>query len=169
MSFDAPIKPKRSCQPVFPDRCVVCHAERPGSTIRITSTSVHWLESVAKRVSRLSSIHVPACALCRRRAQIRSLARTFLLVGGLAVSIAIGLMLADALVGPGPRSKGSTHYAVGGVISVLCYLPFVALNLLFLREPMHYTVSADAVEYDFSHWMLAKEFAELNRENMHAE
>jgi hypothetical protein len=137
---------------VFPDRCVLCCAERPGSATRILAR-----DNVNGRMLWLGwfSVRVPCCQVCGVRLQLWrawDFCRTLIIAGA---SFAFGMIYLL------PRLEG---WATGLIVLGLCCVGFLAVFLWnrFFPPAFQVDVHAAHVEYEFRNGALAREFAELN-------
>ncbi len=138
---------------MFPDRCVVCNAERPGATTRIIAR-----DNLNGRLLWLGwfSVRVPCCRGCGVRLQLWrawDFCRTLIIAGA---SFAFGMVFLL------PRLEG---WATGLIVLGLCCLGFLAVFIWnrFFPPAFNVDVHQTCVEYEFRDEALAREFAELNQ------
>ena len=137
---------------VFPDRCVVCNADRPGSSTRIIARDnlngcLFWLGWFSMRI--------PCCRACGVKLQLWrawDFSRTLIIAGA---SLAFGLIYLLPRWGDVPT---------GLTVLGLCCLGFVAVFVWNRFSPPAFQVDVHStyVEYEFRDGTLAREFAELN-------
>ncbi len=137
---------------VFPDRCVVCNADRPGSSTRIIAR-----DNLKGRRLWLGwfSVRIPCCPACGVRLQlwrVWDFCRT-LVIGG--ASFAFGMIYLLPRLG---------DVATGLTVLGLCGVGFLAVFLWnrFFPPAFQVDVHRTYVEYEFRDAALAREFAEWN-------
>jgi len=143
----------RQQQATFPDRCVVCNAERPEASARIIARNnlngrLLWLGWF--------SVGIPCCRACGVRLQLWrawDFSRT-LIIGGASFAFGMIFLL--------PRLEG---WATGLIVLGLCGLGFLAVFIWNRLFPPAFNVDVHSthVEYEFRNSSLAHEFAELNQ------
>ncbi len=136
----------------FPDRCVVCHADHPGSWTRIIAR-----DNLNGRRLWLGwfSVRVPCCRACGVRLQLWrawDFCRTLIIAGACFAFGVIYLL---------PRLEG---WATGLIVLGLCGIGFLAVFIWnrFFPPAFQVDVHETHVEYEFGDAALAQEFAELN-------
>ena len=136
----------------FPDRCVVCNADHPGSRTRIIAR-----DNLNGRRLWLGwfSVRVPCCSACGLRLQLWrawDFCRTLIIAGACFAFGMIYLL---------PRLEG---WATGLIVLGLCGVGFLAVFLWnrFFPPAFQVDVHETHVEYEFREAALAQEFAELN-------
>ncbi len=149
----------RGEEAVFPDRCVVCHAEHPGTYTRVIARNnlngrMLWLGWF--------SVRIPCCGSCAVRLQlwrVWDFCRT-LVIG--AASLAFGIIYLLPRLG---------DVATGLTVLGLCGVGFLAVFIWnrFFPPAFNIDVRQTHVEYEFRDRSLAREFAEVNQANADSE
>jgi hypothetical protein len=149
---------RSGAKPQFPDRCVGCELEHPGSaaTVSVTGAGVRpsLLETALDAAPRSGNVRitveVPACPKCARSLEIRHGWKTFWLyfsaLGGVAVMIVLAGL---GFVWPG----------------IILMLACIAAPVIWeLRSPPAFTITpiGERVIYEFRSELCAKEFQEKN-------
>ncbi len=136
----------------FPDQCVVCHADHPGSSTRLIARDNLngrrlWLGWFCVRVP-----CCPACGVGLQLWRAWDFCRT-LIIGG--ASFAFGMIYLR------PRLEG---WAVGLIVLGLCSAGFLAVLIWnrFFPPAFQVDVHRTCVDYEFRDGALARKFAELN-------
>ncbi len=138
--------------PTFPGRCVVCHRQDPAATVKIAAIGLsEWLVALITRIARRRSfyVHVPACAPCARRLQIRrysvEVASNALYIFGAWLIVFVFNWSPWAIVG---------GIVFGGLVALLKYELF--------PPAIELSVRLKTVLYRFSNRDYADEFATAN-------
>jgi hypothetical protein len=145
----------KGCVPQFPDRCVVCGADSPGSTVRLVTGSIGWWTWLLWMFSSAVVVKAPACRPCGRSLHLHRWA-----------SIAVVAVVATlALVWVWPLVEGSVpravrKWAMMGV-ALGCVLPYIVFQAFF-PPPFDVTAYSESIDYEFRDAELAREFAALN-------
>jgi hypothetical protein len=136
----------------FPDRCVVCNADRPGSSTRIIARDnlkwhLLWLGWFCPRI--------PCCPACGVKLQLWrawDFCRTLIIAGA---SFAFGFVYLRPRWG---------DVATGLTVLGLCCVGFLFVFIWnrFFPPAFQVDVHSRYVEYEFRDASLAREFAELN-------
>jgi hypothetical protein len=136
----------------FPDRCVVCNADRPGSSTRIIARDnlkwhLLWLGWFCPRIP-----CCPPCGVWLQLWRAWDFCRT-LIIGGASCLFGIFYLLPHL-----------GDVATGVTVLGLCFVGFSVVfvwNRLF-PPAFQVDVHSTYVEYEFRDAALAREFAELN-------
>ncbi len=152
MSHDVELPRDRA--PVFPDRCVICHRDRPRGSVSIRESEksgwvlLHLLTVFAPR-GKKETITAPACEPCGRSLKRWRLVRHIFEGAVVVAALLIGRMVLEW------NYWASLGLVVGVVIAM-------ALIEVLWAPPFGATVSGDSVSYEFAREDLAKLFADLN-------
>ena len=152
LSYDVRLPKART--PIFPNRCVVCGQEEPGSFVRVRTHAIGWWTIAFMHWGSSFGASVPACPSCARRFR----RQRWLRFAVLAVCVVPAVGAAMYLVG---SYRGPFRKWLGVGTAVLFLTP------LFLWEAFHapsvdLTAYAESVDYEFADAEYAAEFAELN-------
>ena len=141
----------------FPDRCVVCGAESPGSSVRLITHSVGWWTVVTLFFGMPFSVKAPACSGCGWMLQGKRLASLLITI----------LLFWVSLQYLWPYLKDEVPLSVRKWVSVglglVCVGPYFVYELFF-PHPFNLTAHGDNVDYEFRDPEMAYEFAELNED-----
>jgi hypothetical protein len=142
----------------FPDRCVVCGAASPGSTLRLKTSRSCGFGWLAWIFSESYVVDAPACADCARWLRVQRFfdVLLFFVVGGGAAWLAFPYVEQFHL-----RRLGM-KLAVGSAILV-AVLPMLTWRA-FHPYPIGLSLNAKSLVYEFGDEGAACEFAELNRD-----
>jgi hypothetical protein len=146
--------------PVFPDMCIVCHAE-PSSTTKITQNSQHWLVAFFLPILHLSGwsrTEIPICRGCKVRFYFQRWGRTAICW---AIVIAVVAIAWPYFNGWDRLTK---KIAIAGV-GILAIAPYIALEILWPRL-FDTTAEGGKVTYEFGYEDYAKHFYLLNYEHV---
>ncbi len=160
MGLSTDVTLPRGVKPCFPDRCIVC-GEKPDSEIKIgqNGSNVFLVFFVALlHVFGWSSVEVPICVGCKGRFRFQRWGREVILWG--IVIVAIWLIMPHF-----SEWSGFTRKVVVGGLVLLAIAPWIVVEV-FLPRVFDTTVKGDLVDYEFSDFDYACEFAELNRERV---
>ena len=149
------VKLPRSYQARFPDRCVVCGAASPGSTLRLKTSTSSWWCWLPWHCSDKVSVAAPACAHCARHLRVQQffdIALMFVVGGG-------AVWLAWPYIGHFRRT-GLKLSMLG--IAVAADLPLFIWRA-FHPYPISLSANSTSVSYEFRDETAAHEFAELNQ------
>jgi hypothetical protein len=155
MSLSTDVNLPRSHAPQFPDRCVVCGANEPKSTVTLLTGTQGWWTWILWTFGWPLIVKAPACRWCGWRLHIGRLC-------GLILTIAITLAAIwyvwphmSAFV---PRSI--KIWAQAG-LALTCLLPYILYQVFFPR-PFDITAFSDSVDYSFRDRKAAFTFAISN-------
>jgi hypothetical protein len=154
------VKLMRTDTPTFPDRCVVCKKERPGTTTLVTS----WNASHGSILDGWHAVSPPACSGCGWRLFFRSwLLNGFLIFLALLIGIPCGI-LAVLAVGHewAPEEKPAWWWWVVGV--AVGMVPAVLMYALARAFPLAFSIDHDDtfVTYCFSDQHEGEQFGAAN-------
>jgi hypothetical protein len=145
---------RRTDAPKFPDTCVICGTDRPGTVWKLKEAVSSWWNWVTPFSFDSHTVEVPACAACRRKQKIRRYALySFLIIAGIGASILIVRWLA---IGRGVR-----RLVVLGIVLAVAFL-FGLIRVFFPAPPFDLTVHKRTVDYEFANAAYAEAFAALN-------
>jgi hypothetical protein len=155
MALSIDINLPRSHRARFPDRCVVCGLDEPGSTVRLFSTSIGWWTWVFLVGGWPSVVDAPACRSCGWQYQFtRGL--------GFVVSAAVTwivLSLTWPLIS-NAVPRGLRKWVVAAIV-LLCLSPLIIYRI-FRPKAFDITVYAKSIDYEFADQQYAIDFAVLN-------
>jgi hypothetical protein len=156
MPLSSDITLPKGVNPVFPDKCVVCHA-KPDSTIRIAQNSQNAVLAFFMPILLLfgwSRVEVPICRSCKPRFRLQRWGRE--LVCWTLVLILIWWLM--------PHFKGwsglTRKLAVGGLV-LLGISPYIFAEVFWPRI-FDTTARGKEVDYEFASPEYAAEFERLN-------
>jgi hypothetical protein len=139
--------------PVFPDKCIVCHAPRPGSAIHIAQNSTNALLSLLLPIATLfgwSRVRIPICQSCKPKFRLQRWGRE--VICWTLAGILIWWLY--------PHFKDWTRLtqmlAVVGVLTV-GLAPVIFAEVAWPRF-FDTTASGDTVDYEFASAAYAEEF-----------
>lgn len=145
----------RSFEATFPQRCVVCERDNPGSSARIVTSSVGWWSLFTWWWGKPFAVKAPACSFCAWKLQwLRFVSLVVMLV---TVTLALWFVW-PAVQGAIPRAL--QKMAMMG-IALLCLLPQVLFEVFYAR-PFDVTAFEESVDYEFTSKRYAADFAVLN-------
>jgi hypothetical protein len=145
----------RSHQARFPDRCVVCGADKPGSHVRIITGTIGWWTWLLWWWGTPFVAKAPSCTWCAWR--LHGLRILSLVVTVAICVLALWLIwphLKDLV--PRPIQKWAAL-----ALGLICLLPQCAFEIYFAR-PFDVTAYRDSVDYEFTSRDYALEFAVEN-------
>ena len=161
MSLSTDVTLPRGVNPIFPDKCIVCHA-KPDSAVRIAQNSQNGLIAFFMPLIMLfgwSRVEVPLCQSCKPRFRIQRWGRQIL-------CWALVIVLVWWLVPQFRSWSGLTRkIAVGGLV-LIGLIPYVAWEVIWPRI-FDTTARDDTVDYEFASAAYASEFAALNTPRSH--
>ena len=141
----------------FPDRCIVCGTDSPGSTMRVLTNSIGWWTWLFWFFGKPFCVRVPACNGCGRRLHLVRIFAFLIMVAIAYLSVKIFWPLVPADI---PRAIRKLIF-LG--LFFLCASPILILQVFF-PPPFDITAYKDSVDYEFRDEELAFEFAELNED-----
>ena len=156
MPLSTDIKLPKDFKPIFPDRCVACGQDAPGSVVRVSTYSIGWWSWLLWLPGRRFTADVPACQTCRRkilkqRWQRWALTWAFAALGVAAAVYALGTF----------RKPFYRTLAMG--IGLACMAPYFFWETFF-PPPIGLTAHSDSVDYEFLDEAYADDFLELNQQ-----
>lgn len=155
MPLSTDVSLPKSQEPVFPDKCIVCHAESPGNTVKIGTNSVSWSSVLLWWFGSWYRVKVPACKTCAFRLQAR---RQGAMVVCLILTAVVVFFLAPWLT---PLVAKPLRRWVLMIGVLLCLSPFFLWEVLF-PPAFEMTAFTDSVDYEFRDANYAEQFMELN-------
>lgn len=156
MGLSTDVTLAKSIRPLFPDKCIVCHA-KPDSTIRIVQNSQNPILSFFLPILMLfgwSTVEIPICKSCKFRFRIQRWGRNVVCM--LLVILLIWLLMPYFSSWP----RGVKRLVVCA-LALLGLTPYIFAEVLWPRI-FDTTARKDEVDYEFSSPEYAAEFAELN-------
>src|SRR5262249_12420721 len=141
---------------IFPDRCIVCDREQPGTTTKITDKVLTWWTLFFFFGGEKFTVHVPACRWCGRRLRLRYFVPY-------AISLVVFAMLVIWVM-PVVRPwvpLPTLRTIVGIVLFVIAMSP-VSFLLEFFPPAFDFDVDPDEAVYGFRDARYAEEFSDLN-------
>jgi hypothetical protein len=156
MALATEVKLPRSHRARFPDRCVVCGAASPNSTMRLKTRISSWWSWLPWYCGESVAVSVPACDHCRRHLRVQQFLDILLLfvIGGGAV------WLAWPYVG-GLRHRRQKYVLFG--IALAATMPLLIWRA-FHPYPIALSANTKGLTYEFRDKGAACEFAELNQD-----
>lgn len=149
----------KGVKPVFPDKCIVCHA-KPDSSTKIAQNSQNWILAFFLPIMLLfgwSRVELPICQKCKGTFRLQRWGRQ--LLGAVLIFVAIWLIM--------PHFKGwqplVRKIAVAG-LALLGLSPFILAEVFWPRV-FDTTAQGDKVDYEFASEEYALEFFRLNVEH----
>lgn len=139
----------------FPDRCVVCGAESPTSTVTLITSSLTWWAFLLLVIGRPFKVTAPACRWCGWRLQWSRLFTLLLAFVFIYVAFWILWPMFAAQVPHAIRRWVKIAFAVG------CCSPVIIYEVFF-PKPFGITAFAESVDYEFLDELAAYEFAQEN-------
>ena len=155
MATSTDINLPRSHIAQFPNKCVVCDAESPDSTLRHFTGTLGWWTWIFFWFGSVFSVTAPACKGCGWKHHGRRIL-------SLLLTAAIGFL---ALTYIWPHLKDevprSLHRWAGVALCLVCILPQILWEVFF-AAPFNITAYSESVDYEFGSMDLAAEFAVEN-------
>lgn len=150
------VKLPRSQEPTFPDRCIVCGREHPGTFTRVSNREASWLGLIIWFSGKKVTVHVPACRWCGRRLHAHQWLNVALT---LIVATAISFGLRPYVVPWLPIRSVRSIVMMG--LFVLGTIPTLVL-WRFFPPAFELLVDSDEIDYEFKDSRYAEDFVELN-------
>lgn len=155
MPLSTDIRLPKLQEPIFPDKCVVCHAESPGNTVKVSNSSFSWWTLLIWWYGHRHSVRVPACRVCAFQLQVRRWGAYFVAIAlTLVVVFFVSPWLTPIVVKPLRRW-------VLMIAVLICLLPFFIWEILF-PPAFEITANKDSVDFEFRDENYADQFLELN-------
>lgn len=140
---------------LFPDRCVVCGCDQPGSHVRLMTGTLGWWSWLVWWFGNQFVVKAPACSGCAWTLHAR---RLLSLVVTLAIVAVVMLVVWPHFKDFVPRLL-QRWVAIG--LALVCLLPQVLFEVFF-AAPFDITAYEHSVDYEFTSKEYAIEFAMLN-------
>jgi hypothetical protein len=140
----------------FPDRCVVCGRNEPGSHVRLITGTLGWWTWLLWWIGKPIIVRAPACRVCGWKLHLRRLLSLMLTVCVVSAAFWFAWPYFKDLVPHGLRK-----WAMMG-LAIVCLLPQLLVEVLFVPPSFDVTAHADNVDYEFKSQGYALEFAILN-------
>ncbi len=145
----------KSEKPKFPDKCVSCGMEKPGSTYRAFTHAIGWWTWVFWSFGPRFTAEVPACDTCKSQMRRQWWLRFFMNL----IFIIAGVLIAGSLLQwyKGPFKK----WLMMGI--AIIFMAPLFLWETFFPKAFDMTATSDSVDYEFRDVEYAAEFLLLNR------
>ncbi len=155
MTYDVNLP--RMHQAQYPDRCIRCHCDPQGSTLRLWTHMVGWWTAVFLIFGWPVSTTVPACRPCKLQIRLQRL-------GGWVVMLILSVLFMWFVW---PWVKDFVPLAIRKWVAVgmimICALPFLVWQVL-VPPSFDFTAYKNSIDYEFNDHDYAVEFANLNRD-----
>lgn len=144
--------------PIFPDKCIVCHAKPTSTTKAFKSSTNAWLAFIFPPVQLFDwmSVKVPICRSCKFRFHFQDWGRE---VAFWVYLIIVFIWLIPNLDG---WSQITKLFIIGSII-LIAIIPYMLLDHFWPRI-LSFESSEDAVTYEFASNIYASEFEKSNLE-----
>ncbi len=162
MSLSTDITLPKDTKPVFPDKCIVCHA-KPDSTLRIAHNSQNPIVAFFVPLLTLfgwSRVEVPICRSCKLRFRFQRWGREI-------VCWTLIIVLIWWLMPHFKDWSGLTRNLVVGALALAALAAFVLAETIWPRI-FDTTAHGQSVDYEFASAEYAAEFEALNSPNPQA-